>query len=353
MDEIAVCIIVAARNAQSTIAKAVASALAQDHVREVIVVDDASTDQTAVRARSADDGSGRLKILVQAQNLGPAGARNRALAASAVPYFCVLDADDYMLPGRMARLIASCARGDWDLLADDLIILPDNAGISFSLYRGGDPANRRLLTVESFALGNVSRAGRPRGELGFLKPLVSRAFMRRHALLYDEHIRLGEDYAFYLRALLHGARFRLVSASGYVAVERPDSLSSTHRAADLGRLLAFDEAVLRSHPALPRAQRQAIRQHRAAMRNKFAYAAALEAKQARGLASGLACLARWPAAVPHALAETFRAKASALRQRLGPRLAPEGRRLRFLIGLPDAHFTNIRPLAAPRRREVP
>ena len=345
MDAIAVCVVIAARNAQETIAKAVGSALAQDHVREVIVVDDASTDQTASAAWSADDRTGRLKVLVERQNLGPAGARNRALASSRAPFFCVLDADDYMLPGRMARLIASGA-GEWDMIADDIIILPQQARLSFSLQRGGGPDNGRFLDVERFVLGNISRAGRPRGELGFLKPVISRAFMRRHALLYDEKIRLGEDYAFYLRALLHGAKFRLVSACGYVAVERPDSLSSRHTAGDLRRMLVFDEAILRDHTHIPPAERRALDKHRAATRNKFVYAAALENKQANGLASGLACLARSPAALPYVFAETLRAKSLALRRRLGPSFAAEPHHLRFLIGLPDAQFADIRPLAA-------
>lgn len=345
LDEIAVCVVIAARNAQETIAKAVGSALVQDHVSEVIVVDDASTDQTAPAARSADDGSGRLKILVEKQNLGPAGARNRALAVSSAPFFCVLDADDYMLPGRMACLIASGA-GEWDLIADDIIILPQQAQLSFSLQRGGNAGGGRDLDVESFVLGNISRAWRPRGELGFLKPLVSRAFMRRHALHYDENIRLGEDYAFYLQALLRGAKFRLVSACGYVAVERPDSLSSRHSADDLWRIVVFDESILRGHSQIPAAERRALEKHRAATRNKCVYAAALEKKQANGLASGLACLARSPAALPHVFAETIRAKAQALRRRLGPSSTAEPRHLRFLIGLPDAQFADIRPLAA-------
>ena len=345
MDEVTVCVVIAARNAQETIAKAVGSALAQDHVREVIVVDDASTDRTAAAARSADDGSGRLNILVEKQNLGPAGARNRALAVSGAPFFCVLDADDYMLPGRMACLIASSA-GEWDLVADDIIILPQQARLSFSLQRSGNGADGRVLDVESFVLGNISRAGRPRGELGFLKPLVSRAFMRRHALHYDEHIRLGEDYAFYLQALLYGAKFRLVSACGYVAVERSDSLSSRHSADDLRRIVAFDETILRGYSHIPAAERRALDQHRAATRNKFVYASALEKKQANGLASGLACLARSPAALPHVFAETLRAKAEALRRRFSPGSAAEPRHLRFLIGLPEAQFANVQPLVA-------
>ena len=344
MDEFAICVVIAARNAQDTVAKAVSSALAQDHVQEVIVVDDASTDQTAPAARSADDGSGRLRVLVQTQNAGPAGARNRALACSEAPFFCVLDADDYMLPGRLARLISSC--GEWDLLADDIVILPQDSQLGVSLRHGGDPGDGRVLDTEAFVLGNISRAGRPRAELGFLKPVVSRAFMRRHALAYDDDIRLGEDYAFYLRALLHGAIFRLVSACGYVAVERSDSLSARHCAGDLRRLVAFDEAILRAYPAMPAAQRRAVEKHRAASWKKFVYAAALEAKQAHGFASGLAYLARSPAALPHVFGQTFRAKAGALRRRVIPGFVPEPHGLRFLIGLPNAQFAAIGPQAA-------
>ncbi len=167
--------------------------------------------------------------------------------------------------------------------------------------------------------------------------------MQRHALLYDEHIRLGEDYAFYLRALLLGASFRLVSACGYVAVERPDSLSARHSAEDLRRIMAFDDSMLEAGLPLSASQRGALARHRAAMRNKFVYADALEKRKARGLAAGLARLTRSPAALPHVIAETARAKTHAVLSRLRPKFAPEQHRPRFLIGLPGAQFADIRP----------
>ena len=348
-----ICVVIAAHNAEGTVNRAVGSALAQDHVREVIVVDDASTDQTAAAARAGDDGSGRLKVLVETSNLGPAGARNRALACSQAAYFCVLDADDYMLPGRMARLIASGGAGEWDMIADDIIILPQQGRLTFSLQRGDGTSAERLLDVEGFVLGNISLAGRPRGELGFLKPVVSRAFMRQHALAYDETIRLGEDYAFYLLALLHGATFRLVSACGYVAVERPDSLSARHGSDDLARTAAFDDAVLQGDWAIRADERRALEKHRDATRNKFIYAAALEKKQADGIGAGLAWLAGKPSAWPFVLAETLRAKTQGLARRVGLGSAGERPHLRFLIGLPDAQLADIRTLPAHEERGSP
>src|SRR5262245_30863449 len=100
-------VIIAAWNAQHTIRRAVRSALMQEQVAQVIVVDDASRDGTQVSARLADDGSGRLTIIALPQNVGPARARNIALDHSYSPYVCILDADDYFLPNRIDRLFAS------------------------------------------------------------------------------------------------------------------------------------------------------------------------------------------------------------------------------------------------------
>jgi succinoglycan biosynthesis protein ExoU len=223
-----------------------------------------------------------------------------------------------------------------------MIILPQDeatAGLSFTLQRGGDTA--RMIDLERFVRGNISRPGRPRGELGFLKPVVSRAFMRRHGLAYDETLRLGEDYAFYVRALIAGARFKLVSACGYVAVERPDSLSSRHSAADLRRIADFDAAMLAEAPALSRGERAALAAHRSATWRKFVYGAALDLKRERGMGAALAMLAASPASLPYVLAETARAKRDALIRRM----RPEGRRnngLRLLIGLPGAELADVR-----------
>ena len=94
--------------------------------------------------------------MTAARNLGPAAARNLALVHSAAPYFCVLDADDYLLPGRMARLLAGGADG-WDMIADDMIILPQDeaaAGLSFTLRHGSGTA--RTIGLERFVRGNIS-----------------------------------------------------------------------------------------------------------------------------------------------------------------------------------------------------
>ena len=105
-DQRCVDVIIAAWNCENTIGRAVASALAQMEVRMVFVVDDASADKTADRAYAAGDGSPRLTVLRSSENVGPAAARNKALALCTAPWVAVLDGDDYFLPGRFSRMLA-------------------------------------------------------------------------------------------------------------------------------------------------------------------------------------------------------------------------------------------------------
>ncbi len=353
---IQICVVVAAMNARATIARAVSSALAQANVGEVIVVDDASRDTTAKAAMEADDGSGRLIVMRLAHNEGPAAARNQALARSRLAYFCVLDADDFMLPGRMERLLSlggdpSGSEG-WDILADDIVIVPEeleSAGIALETAGpAADTGATMSVDLETFVTRNISRPGAPRAELGFVKPIISRRFLDARHLRYDERLRLGEDYALYLAALRAGARFRIVPACGYVAIERPDSLSSTHKANDLARLAELDRRHLAAPAGLTAAEKKALSAHARAMQAKFDYAAAIEARKSKGLAAGLMRAARAPSAWRHIVAETLRAKFPGTATNAGPagRTTAE-RRSRLLIGLGNVE---VAPAAGTQKK---
>ena len=250
-----VTVVIAAWRAAATIGRAVASALAQPETAEVIVVDDASGDNgaTLAAARAADDGTGRLILLQQPANAGPAAARNVALKASKAAWIAVLDSDDFLEPGRLGKLMALKDSG-YDLIADDLLQTPE-----------GQP-----LSVGFFINSNITKASRLRRELGFLKPLMRRAFLERHGLTYNETMRLGEDYDLYARALSLGARMRLIPWTGYVSVMRGNSLSLNHGRPDLAALEASDTRLL-SSGGLSQADAALVTKHRFTTRSRIAW----------------------------------------------------------------------------------
>ncbi|MBI1403130.1 MAG: glycosyltransferase [Porphyrobacter sp.] len=325
MDEI--CVIVAAMDAERTITRAVASALAEREVAEVVVIDDFSRDGTAAAAMRAEDGTGRLKVLRSPRNLGPAGARNLALSRSAAPLVAILDADDAILPGRFAAL--ADPKGDWDMTADNIMFVPETEAEDFAALEAFDTGGvAERMTLERFVRENISRPGRPRGELGFLKPVIRRAFLERNRLAYDPRLRLGEDFDLYARMLIAGARFRLVAACGYVATERPDSLSARHSAADLRALVAADDRMLEGN--LPEGARAILTAHRAHCAQRWHHRHFLDAKQRRGLARALFDHRRQPRLLVDAGLGVMRDKFAALRPAVGAADAPQTRP-RFLV----------------------
>jgi glycosyltransferase involved in cell wall biosynthesis len=103
---VAVSVIIPTYNAAATIRQAIDSALAQDfHDKEIIVVNDGSTDTTDEMLRSYGND---IRVIEQA-NRGESGARNAAIAAAQGEYLAFLDSDDYWLPGRVALTLDALA----------------------------------------------------------------------------------------------------------------------------------------------------------------------------------------------------------------------------------------------------
>jgi succinoglycan biosynthesis protein ExoU len=297
-----VAVIIAAWRASATVGRAVASALRQCETAEVVVVDDCSHDEgaTIAAAHAADDGTGRLKVIALDRNSGPSRARNAAIAASRAPWIAILDSDDFLEPGRLATLLALAHEG-YDLIADDLMQTPDGQPVSEGkpLWFGDD---RTPLDVNFslFVGSNITRANRHRRELGFIKPLMRRAFLERNELTYNEAMRLGEDYDLYARALALGGRMRLIPYAGYVSVMRSNSLSAVHSRADLCALEAADDRLLASDK-LVNAEKWLVREHRFSTRSRIVWIDFMEMLKAGKPFRALSIMLRDPRQAPYVL----------------------------------------------------
>jgi glycosyltransferase involved in cell wall biosynthesis len=98
-----VTVIIPAFRAQSTIAKAVASAL--DQGAEVIVSSDDGVDYLDILSRAGTSDPCLRLVSTGGVATGSANARNLAIAAAETRFLAGLDADDYFLPGKLARAL--------------------------------------------------------------------------------------------------------------------------------------------------------------------------------------------------------------------------------------------------------
>jgi len=175
MSAIDVSVIVPAWKAASFVERSVASALASTGVTvEVIVVDDASPDDThdvLERIAAADP---RVIVDRLPKNAGPSAARNRALELSKGRYIAILDADDTMAAGRLATLVAIADETRADIVVDNMLEVAET---------GETAAGKPFLTSTTFAAARdidlatwvrFNQPMKPGDCLGYLKPLIRR-----------------------------------------------------------------------------------------------------------------------------------------------------------------------------------
>lgn len=139
---------------------------------EVVVVDDASSDQTVDIVRGLDDP--RVRVIVQEVNSGYVASFERALREARGDVMMLSDQDDEWVPGRRAVLVAALERGD--VVASNL-----------ELLGSGDPL-RSPLGGRPWRLRERSDGRRVRTEMSILAGLAPyygcAMALRRSALEY-------------------------------------------------------------------------------------------------------------------------------------------------------------------------
>jgi glycosyltransferase involved in cell wall biosynthesis len=102
-----VSVVVPAYNAQKSIGECLEAALNQTSgVCEVIVVDDASEDETAKEVEAFHP---HVRLLRHSQNLGGSAARNHGVSAATGRYIAFLDSDDIWYPNKIETQVRAFA----------------------------------------------------------------------------------------------------------------------------------------------------------------------------------------------------------------------------------------------------
>jgi len=159
---LAVSVIVPAYNAKDTIAAAIESVQAQtlrDDI-EILIIDDASADETAAVVTRCMERDPRVQLLRHDKNLGPGAARNRGIMAARGEWIALLDADDRFHPERLERLIALGVSTKADMVADNLLLLEAGSVPGRTMmFPPGWIAEGMLLDAVKFVEGNIGRRG--------------------------------------------------------------------------------------------------------------------------------------------------------------------------------------------------
>jgi len=236
--------VIAAFNAERSIARAIESALGQREVSvEAIVVDDCSTDRTVEAARSFP--SQLVRVVELERNRGPGGARNAGLEVARGRWIAVLDSDDVVYPDRLARMIRRAEAASAQVAVDNLGVVQETSGAETIMFAPAELAKFSELSLADFIAANM--LFEETFSFGYMKPIFDRSFIERHALRYSETVRIGEDYVFLASALARGARCVVVPEPGYAYHIRSGSISRVLELHHVEAMLAADETFVRDH----------------------------------------------------------------------------------------------------------
>ncbi|GGI67599.1 hypothetical protein GCM10007973_00980 [Polymorphobacter multimanifer] len=288
-----VSVIIPTWNAARHLEAAVRSAMAQTLAAiEIIIVDDGSTDATVALADRLASIDARIRVERSRRNLGPAGARNRALALASGIWVAVLDSDDMMVPRRLEGLVAVGEAQGADIVADDLIVFEDGAPEAATLFLGGK-FRPDWITLLDYLAATVMYGGGP--NFGYLKPIVRLAALRAGGIYYDARLRIAEDDDFIVRALLAGLRYWLQPDPGYGYRRHAASISHRLSGGHALAMLASSGELLAAEAGQPPEVVRALAVRHAAMRKAWAFAGFIEALKLRDAARATALVLADPA----------------------------------------------------------
>ncbi|WP_395671350.1 glycosyltransferase family 2 protein [Phenylobacterium sp.] len=288
-----VSVVTANYNGAAWLAPAIASVLGQTLADlELIIVDDASSDDSLRVIETAAAGDPRVRVIVQAANAGPGAARNRALEAARGHWIAVFDSDDLMEPGRLAELVARGEADGADIVVDNLSVFQSGSaapGQPFLAWR--EP---RWIGLDDYLASARMYSKRP--GLGYLKPLFRASALG--ATRYREDLRIGEDYDLVVRLLTQGRSLRFLPGSGYRYRRHGGSISHAMRRDHLVQMLAADAALEGVMMSQPKEVRRAFAARRRSLHAALAYDHVISRLKARdvvgGLAASLATPEIWP-----------------------------------------------------------
>lgn len=235
-----VSVIMPAFNRSGLIVRALESIRNQTrHPRELIVVDDASTDDTVDQVQAWSQRSGfPVTIERMSQNGGPAAARNRGITRASTSLIAFLDSDDEHLPHTLEKLVSALEQHPAAVVSfGDATKVTPTRSLPNAMFQqriniaetleptGTDAATWWLLDAKSTLLG------------ASLIPTCSACFRRAEALAIGgmpTFYRAGEDWLFWLKLSEHG-RFVCILEDLSVVHRHEGNLTHPGSAADASR----------------------------------------------------------------------------------------------------------------------
>jgi glycosyltransferase involved in cell wall biosynthesis len=185
-----VSVIVPTRNRRELLPTTVCSALRQRGVDlEILIIDDASDDDTAAVAHTFADG--RVRIIRLDKPSGVSAARNHGVAAARGEWLAFLDDDDVWAPDKLARQLAAAGESGRDWAYTGGVVFLGDRIVRAQVPLAPDAMVKTLLRYDAIPGGGSN--------------VIMRRALWPHIGPFNTQLRSGEDWEMWIRLTKHGS----------------------------------------------------------------------------------------------------------------------------------------------------
>jgi succinoglycan biosynthesis protein ExoO len=279
---------------------------------ELLFVDDRSQDDSVERAMTLARYDPRIRVVRQSTNRGPAAARNSAIMGARGRWIAIFDSDDIMQPERLMNLRERARSDNVAIVADNLLVFSDESEMTRPFIPDRIARSLRSVGLAKYIKSNTLYSRMP--DLGYLKPFIRADYLARAGILYDERLRIGEDYEFMVRLLASGQKLHYEPTALYLYRKHPQSLSHRIGGDAIVALMDSDNRFARTPAAADHGVAAALRLRKKSLRVMYRYDRMLQLLKSGRYGEALAIGVRTPRSWPM-LAEPLAARIARLRQR--------------------------------------
>lgn len=171
-------------NEKSTIAVVVDRVLAQPCVKELIIVDDGSTDGTSMVLNALSEKHPNVRVIYHEKNQGKGAALRTGFRHAQGPYVVIQDADLEYDPGEYSRLLAPILQGKADVVYGSRFVSSDAHRVLYFWHSVGN----RFLTLCSNMVSNLNLTDMETCYKMFCKPVLDQINVEENRFGFEVEI---------------------------------------------------------------------------------------------------------------------------------------------------------------------
>jgi glycosyltransferase involved in cell wall biosynthesis len=237
-------VIIPVYNAEKYLKKCLKSVIEQTYKEfEVILINDGSTDNSAVIAKYFEQKDKRIRVIEQ-ENSGPAQARNRGIEAAVGEYIAFIDSDDWVSPEMLMELYNAAERETADLVICGFEYF--SKGKTRRVSQNIEPGVYIGENIEKLAYDLIATYEKKRLRPFSVVRMVRREILFKEHIRFDNKLKRSEDYLFWVQVHFKVKCINVITDKILYTYNQRDSSISHNYVKDYGEDVLYIEKCMRN-----------------------------------------------------------------------------------------------------------